>query len=180
MQLETKRLILREYSAYDLAAVLAYQTHPAYLRYYPWQRRTRSQVESFLHQLIEWQTDQPRLKFQLAVELRETGDLIGSCGLRKSKDISFEGEVGYEIDPHYWGAGYATEATEAIVTFGFDTLQLHRIFASVIANNAGSRRVVEKLGFTYEGQLRENQRFKDRWWDTCLYGLLKHEWHKTL
>ncbi|MCB9101528.1 MAG: GNAT family N-acetyltransferase [Anaerolineales bacterium] len=180
MQLETSKLILREYSAHDLAAILAYQTHPAYLRYYPWSRRTRSQVESFLHQLIEWQTAQPRLKFQLAVELKETRELIGSCGLRKSQDTSFEGELGYEIDPHYWGLGYATEAVETMVKFGFDTLQLHRVFASVIANNIGSRRVLEKLGFTYEGQLRENQRFKDRWWDTALFGLLKHEWDKIL
>ncbi|MCB0167492.1 MAG: GNAT family N-acetyltransferase [Anaerolineae bacterium] len=180
MQLETDRLILREYHIHDLAAVLAYQTHPAYLRYYPWPRRTRSQVESFLHQLIEWQTDQPRVKFQLAVELKETRGLIGSCGLRKNKDISFEGEIGYEINPHYCGVGYATEAAGAIVKFAFDTLQLHRVSASVIANNVSSRRVLAKLGFTYEGQLRENQRFKDRWWDTVLYGLLKHEWDKTL
>lgn len=168
--------MLREYRADDLLAVWAYQSHPAYLRFYPWPQRTRREVENFLQQLIAWQTDQPRLKFQLAVESKNNGMLIGSCGVRKSKEDSFEGELGYEINPHYWGEGYATEAARAMLKFGFDDLQLHRMFASVIAENAGSRRVVEKLGFTYEGQLRENQRFRDRWWDTSLHGLLKKEW----
>lgn len=178
MQLVTERLLLREYTTDDLEAVYRYQNHPAYLRYYPWSHRPQREVSTFLQQIIEWQSDLPRLKFQLAVELRKTGELIGSCGLRKMKDTAVEGEVGYEIDPHYWGEGYATEAVRMMLQFAFDDLQLHRVFASVIADNRGSRRVVEQLGFTHEGHLRENKRFKNRWWDTCLYGLLEAEWRQ--
>ncbi|MCB0192055.1 MAG: GNAT family N-acetyltransferase [Anaerolineae bacterium] len=179
MRLETDRLLLREYRAEDLAAIYNYQTHPAYLRYAPWSQRHKKDVQNFLHNLIEWQNEQPRIKFQLAIELRSNQELLGSCGLRKTRDTAFEAELGYEIDPHHWGEGYATESVRAILKYGFDDLQLHRVFASIIADNLGSRRVVEKLGFTYEGQLRENRRFKDRWWDTCLYGLLKDEWAKA-
>jgi len=58
------------------------------------------------------------------------------------------------------GHGYATEAARAIVAFGFDTLGLHRIAATCVADNAASAHVLEKIGFRREGRLREVARYK--------------------
>ena len=96
----------------------------------------------------------------------------------KSAD-AHEADIGYELDPPYWGHGYATEAARAIVRFGFTRLRLHRIWSWCIADNVGSARVLEKVGMRREGRLRENAYFKGRWWDTLLYGMLEDEWRAS-
>ena len=82
MRLETSRLALREYTEDDIPAVLAYQGDPRYLRYYPWEGRTIEDAQRFVQTFIGWQSESPRRRFQLAVALRESGALIGSCGVR--------------------------------------------------------------------------------------------------
>jgi ribosomal-protein-alanine N-acetyltransferase len=156
--------------------VLAYQSIPDYLRNYPWESRTPENVQAFVLRFVDWQQEQPRKKYQLAIVLSAEGRLIGNCGVRLEQADSQEGELGYEIDPRYWGVGYATEAARAMITFGFQDCGLHRIWAACLADNVGSQHVLEKLGMHYEGRLRENRWFKGRWWDTLLYGLLEQEW----
>lgn len=168
MIITTERLILREFVEDDWPAVLAYQADPRYLRYYPWTGRTEAEVRAFVQMFLDQQQAQPRTKFQLAVTLREGGQLIGNCGIRKETPEAREADIGYEFAPEYWGQGYATEAARAMVAFGFEELKVHRIWSWCIAENVGSARVLEKLGMQREGRLRENEWFKGRWWDTCL------------
>jgi ribosomal-protein-alanine N-acetyltransferase len=176
MILTTERLILREFSASDWPAVLAYQSNPLYLRYYEWTSRTPGEVREFVEMVLAQQREAPRCKFQLAVVLKATGQLIGNCGIRMRSADAHQADIGYELDPQHWGQGYATEAARAIVHFGFTRLRLHRISSWCIADNVGSARVLEKLGMRQEGRLRENEYFKGRWWDTLLYAILDHEW----
>jgi len=176
LQLETPRLYLREYTAEDWPAVLAYQSDPRYLRYYEWEKRSPRDVRAFLKKLIEWQTARPRIKFQFAVMLRAEDRLIGSCGIRRQTLDAVEADIGYEIAPDLWGQGLATEAARALLAFGFDDLNVHRIWARCVAGNAASARVMEKVGMQYEGRMRENEWFKGRWWDTLIYGILEQEW----
>jgi RimJ/RimL family protein N-acetyltransferase len=89
-----------------------------------------------------------------------------------------EADIGYEFAPAYWGQGYATEAAQAIMAFGFTELKVHRIWSWCIAENVGSARVMEKLGMRQEGRLRENEWIKGRWWDTLVYGVLDYEWRE--
>lgn len=176
MELTTERLILREFDEDDWPDVLAYQTDPLYLRYYEWTERTPEAVQEFVHMFLAQQREQPRTKFQLAVVLRSTGQLIGTCGIRMERADAHEADIGYELSPLHWGRGYATEAAGAIVKFGFGELGLHRIWSWCIADNAGSARVLEKLGMRLEGRLREKEYFKGRWWDTLLFAILDYEW----
>jgi len=176
MQLTTARLILREFSADDWPAVLAYQSDPRYLRYYEWTGRTPEEVQAFVRMFLDQQAEQPRLKFQFALTLKSTGLLIGNCGIRMRRPDAHEADIGYELNPEYWGQGYASEAARAIVAFGFNELRLHRIWSWCIADNIGSARVLEKLGMRLEGRLRENEFFKGRWWDTLMFAILEQEW----
>jgi [ribosomal protein S5]-alanine N-acetyltransferase len=176
MVLTTGRLVLRELVDRDWAPVLAYQQKPEYLRYYEWTSRTAQDVRRFVRMFVDQQREAPRLRFQLAVTLRDTGALIGNCGIRRKALGAPEADIGYEIDPAWWGRGYATEAAGAVMRFGFDQLGLHRISSWCIADNAASARVLEKLGMRLEGRLRETQHFKGRWWDLLLYGILESEW----
>ena len=103
MRLETPRLTLREYTEDDSAAVLAYQSDPRYLRYYPWEERTLEDVQRFVRTFIDWQPESPRRRFQLAVLLHETEALIGSCGVRRKPDDDTEADIGFELSPEHWG-----------------------------------------------------------------------------
>ena len=179
MQLDTERLLLREFVEKDWARVLAYQSDPRYLRFYEWETRTSDDARAFVGMFLDWQHEQPRRRWQLAVTLRDSGLLIGNCGIRLMQAAALCAELGYELDPAYWGRGYAAEAGRAMLAFAFGELGIHRVQAEVIAENTASARVLEKLGFRIEGRLRENQWFKGRWWDTDLFGLIESEWRKS-
>ena len=176
MELETERLLLREFLAADWPAVLAYQNDPLYLRYYAWTERTAADVCDFVQMFLDNQQERPRLKFQLAVTLKETGNLIGSCGVRVNDPVLREANIGYELAPDQWGKGYATEAACAILRFGFESLQMHRIWAETLAENRASAHVLEKLGMRQEAHEREEEWIKGRWHDRLLYAILDHEW----
>jgi RimJ/RimL family protein N-acetyltransferase len=156
--------------------VLAYQSDPLYLRYYHWTHRTEQDVRQFVRMFIAQREQEPRTKFQLAITLASDGRLIGNCGIRMKTPGAREADLGYELDPRYWGSGYATEAAIELLAFGFRDVGLHRIWAWCIAENAASARVLEKVGMRQEGRLRENDWMQGRWWDTLLYAMLEHEW----
>jgi RimJ/RimL family protein N-acetyltransferase len=128
MEIRTKRLRLRELAGEDWTAILAYQQDARYLRYYPWTERTETQVRDFVQMLVDFQREQPRRKFQLAITLRETGELIGNCGIRRKPENEWEADIGYELNPDYWRRGYGSEAAGAMVNFGFRELGLHRVW----------------------------------------------------
>ena len=178
MRIATARLTLREFVTDDWPAVLRYQCDSRYLRLSPWTDRTEADVRDFVQKFVEQQEERPRRNFQLAITL-PGGEQIGNCGIRRNRENDWEADIGYELAPHYWGQGYATEAARAIVSFGFQELGLHRIAAWCNADNLASARVLEKVGLQVEGRLRENEHFKGRWWDSLLYGLLEREWRAS-
>jgi RimJ/RimL family protein N-acetyltransferase len=176
MRLVTERLVLREFVECDWPDILAYQTHPRYLRYYEWTERTPGAVQDFVNVFLAQQQEQPRTKYQLAVTLKATGQLIGTRGIRKRSPDPHEADIGYELSASYWGLGYAAEAATATIAFGFGKLGLHRIWSWCIADHAGSARVLERLGMQLEGRQRDKERFEGRWWTVLLYAILDYEW----
>lgn len=176
MHITTERLILREFVTDDWQVMARYWRDERYQQFYPANEDPDVIVRGLVDRFIVAQTAQPRLNHQLAVVERASGAMIGNCGIRVNDPDSGEANIGYELDPDYWGRGYATEAAVAIVRFGFEDLALHRIWAECIADNRGSSRVLEKIGMRCEARFREHQRFRGRWWDTCIYAILIHEW----
>jgi len=174
--LTTSRLLLRDFTLADVPALFAYQSDPRYLRYYPQDVTTLEWSQSLVQRFVEAQSVTPRHKFQFAVCLPDTGQLIGNCGIRKQSPEATAADIGYEFKPDYWGHGYATEAARELLRFGFEELQLHRITAECIADNVASARVLEKIGMRLEGRLQEKEYFKGRWWDHLWYGILAQEW----
>ncbi|MDZ8087664.1 MAG: GNAT family N-acetyltransferase [Nostoc sp. DedQUE12b] len=176
MMLETHRLLMRDLIEADWQAVFTYQSDPLYLRYSYWTQRTQKDVCEFLQMFIEQQKEQPRTKFQLAIVLKEENRLIGNCGIRVNDPEMREANIGYELNTQYWGQGYATEAAQAILKFGFEELRMHRIWSWCVSENVASVRVLEKIGMRREGHLREKELIKGKWYDNFLYALLEHEW----
>lgn len=147
MQLRTARLILREFRSDDLDAIVAYQADPRYRAAYPGESRGEDESRSLLDRFIAWQHESPRTKFQLAITLPPNDACIGNVGLRLAEPGATTAELGYELHPDHWGHGYATEACREMLRFGFEELRLRGADASVHADNRGSIRVLEKLGF---------------------------------
>lgn len=82
-------------------------------------------------------------------------DLIGGIGMRLVLSHQ-RAEMGYWIGVPYWGQGFCTEAAGAILSYGFDNLRLHRIYAHHFTNNPASGRVMQKIGMIHEGCLRHH------------------------
>lgn len=89
-------------------------------------------------------------QFVYAITLAETGEFIGCTTLHDHK-YGPGYEIGYWLGEPYWGKGYATEATVALIDLSFRTLSLEQIYISAQSRNAGSRRVIEKCGFKHTG-----------------------------
>lgn len=176
MRLETDRLLLRDFVEEDWKAVLAYQSDPLYLRYYPWSDRTPGSVRAFVNMFLQFQRERPRTKFQLALVLKENEQLIGNCGIRINDVELREANIGYELSSHYWGQGYATEAAREILRFGFEELEMHRIYATTLSANVGSAKVLAKLGMRLEAQELEKEFIKGRWYDSLTFAILDREW----
>jgi len=176
MRIETQRLILREFMFDDVDAVLEYQSTEEYLRYHPWESRSRLGVETLIERFIGWQHERPRTRHQLAITLQSSGALIGCCGVRTTSSDNSEGEFGCELNPAYWLQGYAREASRVIIEFGFTEMGLHRIYAECIAENRASICLCEHLGMRQEGLFKNRTWMKQRWWDTSIWAVLAEEW----
>jgi RimJ/RimL family protein N-acetyltransferase len=177
MRIETERLVLREFREDDLATMLDYWRDPLYQRY----NREFADMERFVGELVEGfiaaQAEEPRRKRQLVIQRKAEDRMIGNVGIRVNDSELGEANIGYELNPRDWGQGYATEAAGAILRFGFKKLRLHRVWAECVVDNAGSWRVMEKLGMRREAHFHEHQWFRGRWWDTYIYAVLANEWN---
>lgn len=178
--IETERLILRELNKEDFASVHSYASNPEVSKYLPWEPNSEVDTQVFLDGVIKYQFDSPRYDYEMAVVTRVDNQLIGACSIHVSSPQNREGWIGYCYNKQHWRSGYASEAAKAIIKFGFDDLQLHRIFATCDPNNVGSAKVLEKIGMKREGHLREHKWQKGKWRDSFLYSILEHEYRNNL
>ncbi|MFS0724618.1 GNAT family N-acetyltransferase [Paenibacillus sp. 1P07SE] len=178
IRIETDRLLLREYTPEDAAAVHRYASDPAVATYMIWGPNSWEETEQFVERVIGMQQQQPRLDYELAVVLKASGELIGGCGLHLMEPA--QGEIGYCLHPDHWQKGYASESAAALLRLGFGEFGLHRIYATCRPDNLGSARVMEKVGMTYEGHLRGHMRHKGAWHDSYQYSILEEEYAARL
>ncbi|OIQ76734.1 putative ribosomal N-acetyltransferase YdaF [mine drainage metagenome] len=170
MELMTPRLILREFTLEDEPAVHAYASDEAVIRYTDWGPNTVEDTKEFFRETFESAALEPRASYMLAITLPQ-GPLVGGVRLGITSRADHAADFGYVIDAKYWGQGIATEATKRLVAFGFDELDLHRIYATCHPENIGSARVLEKSGFQLEGRLRDDKFVRGAWRDSLLYAI---------
>lgn len=103
-------------------------------------------------------------------------DRVGDVSLAPIDERRGWANLGYWIHPDQQSEGYATEAARLAVSHGFEELRLHRISAIIVARNAPSKRVVEKLGFVHEGTKRDDAFIDGEYVDREVYALLREEW----
>lgn len=115
------------------------------------------------------QSVQPTKRFCI----EKDGIYVGNIGLHPQDDIyRMNAEIGYFIGEPYWGQGIATQAVKMITAYGFNQLNIHRIFAGVFSYNDASRKVLENAGFEFEGRSKEAVYKKGKYYDELRYAIL--------
>lgn len=111
-----------------------------------------------------------------ALEYKADGKLIGRCELTNYNAHDARAEISYALNRHYWGQGLMTEAAQCMMQHGFEKLNLNRISAIALPENQASVRILQKLGMTREGCLRQSRRIGGIFCDIDLYAILKEEY----
>jgi RimJ/RimL family protein N-acetyltransferase len=174
-QFETERLLLREFVKSDWKAVHEYASDPEVVRFLEWGPNNTDESVSFLEGTLACQKEKPRRIYEFAITLKETGKVIGACGLRINDQDNKQAEIGYCYNRHYWGNGYASEAAHSVIAFGFSQLGLHRVIATCDSNNVASASVLRKAGMRQEGHFIEERKVRGEWRDTLQFAVLNRE-----
>ena len=151
--LETDRLHLRQLSSEDAGFVLELLNEPSFIRNIG-DRGVRTMEGANSYILNGPVASYAKNGFGLyLVKLKETAESIGMCGLIK-RDILEDVDIGYAYLPRFWSKGYAVEAAQAIKEYAKNVVGLNRLVAIVDPENAGSIRVLEKIGLQFERMVR--------------------------
>jgi [ribosomal protein S5]-alanine N-acetyltransferase len=176
LPLETKRLVLREMRPEDAEAIFHILGDEEVMRYHEIPAFTRLEEAQ---QSLEWMRARRERGegMRWGITLKGEDSLVGSCGYSWHLSHLF-GVIGYDLARIYWKQGIMTEALQALLQFGFEARNLHRVEAKVRLGNDASMRVLQKLGFQEEGTLRECIFVNNHFYDVKIFSLLKSEYRK--
>ena len=175
--IETDRLILRRFAYTDDAAMLKYwiadekiqsmYAEPIYT--------TKEAVKELLDKYIS--SYEKEDYYRWAVIEKKSGECIGQIAYFLVDNTNHFAEIEYCIGSNFQCQGYATEATKAIIAYGFDKMNLHKVQICTKSINKPSKRVIEKCGFVYEGTLRDYFYMDGEYVGRLYYSMLKNEWN---
>lgn len=176
-RLETERLILRPFDPADAKEVQRLAGD----------RAIADTTLNIPHPYVDGEAEKwistHRPKFEagefatFALVLRDSGMLIGAMSLHFSQRFD-RAELGYWIGRPYWNEGYCTEAGQAVLRYGFTEWKLNRIHANYLRRNAASGRVMQKLGMSREGVLRQHVKKWGKYEDIVVCAILREDWQK--
>jgi [ribosomal protein S5]-alanine N-acetyltransferase len=175
--LETERLRLRPFTLDDAPAVQQLAGDPAIADTtlnipYPY---LDGMAENWINTHAEALASGKSITY--AITRRQDGALLGAIGLRLNRQHR-RAEMGYWMGKPYWGQGHTTEAASSLLAFGFNELDLNRIYASYLVRNPASGRVMEKMGMRYEGLLRQHVQKNGRFEDLATCAILRSEFEQ--
>lgn len=175
IHVETDRLYLRDFEKKDAKALFEMESDPEVHRYLG--NKPLTDI-SQLDEVIDWIHQQYRENGigRWICELKTTGEIIGWCGLKIEKKIRpFEYyDLGYRFNRRFWRKGYGNESAQACLNYAFETLKWETVNAAAEQGNAGSKRIIQKLGFTqlepfeFEGVMCNWYELQKRDWESFL------------
>ena len=172
--LGSDRIALRQLGGEDVPALRLIFGDPEHLKY--WSHGPLSDLEAartYLDGISSGWRD--RTLFQWGIEERGSRQVVGTVTLAGWDPGNRRAEIGFILHPSRLGRGLATEAVRTALRFAFGPMNLHRVEADVDPDNAGSLRLLERLGFQREGYLRDRWFTFGTWKDTVLLGLLAED-----
>ena len=178
-QLQTRRLILNQMSDEDTQAVFNIFSDPDVVKYYDLaafkELEQATKLIGFFNNRFQESNG-----IRWAIRLKDTKQLIGTCGFNSWNIKMKNAVIGYDLYPKFWGKGISTEAIHAIVSSAFKgTLAcglINRIQADTVLGNVASESLLLKVGFKEEGVRRESGFWKDKFHDLKCFGLIKSDY----
>ena len=170
-QLETERLVLRPMRVSDAPDMFEYAKSEEVTRYLLWRPHENiGHTRSYL----EYLGGRYRIgmHYEWAVILKSENRMIGTCGFASVDCPNNKAEIGYVLNPRYRGQGLMPEAVLRVMRFGFEMMGLHRIEARYMIGNDASRRVMDKVGMTFEGVARDGMLVKGAYRDIATCAIL--------
>ncbi len=173
-EIKTERLILTELKAEDIKDIVKYASNKNISDYtlnlpHPYSEKDAIYWINLAHQGLKSGTS-----YIFAIRLIGENKFVGGIGLGIEKRFN-RAEIGYWIAEPFWRKGIATEATKAIIEFGFNGLGLNKLTSSHLAKNPASGKVMQNSGMKKEGELKEHILKKTEYHDLVLYGITKSE-----
>lgn len=175
IKITTERLILRDFEPFDLMEIQKYAADAEVVKFMEWGPNTLEDTSRFFAELLKNGRRMPRLHYDFAIVEKETSKFAGTISLRIQSQAHKQADIGFVLNRQYWNKGYMSEAAKAVVDYGFNNLDLHRIYALSRVENLASIKVLENIGMKAEGVLRDHLFYKNRWWSSQIFSRLKTE-----
>jgi len=170
--LDTERLMLRELKINDAQAILNCFSNPDVLRHYGQNPLTSlDQVKQIINNFSKNYDEKRGIKW--GIELKGQEGIIGTIGFQEWSTEHRRAEISYALFPESWGKGYAIEAVNRVISFGFQEMDLVRIGAIVFTENDASNKLLTKVGFEKEGILKKYMHQNQVPYDTYIYSLIR-------
>jgi len=172
-KIETERLLLRQLVQSDTEKLFEFNSNLETLKYIA--RSPFTKMEQAELKMADWlKAYADKKAIWWAFTSKETDQFIGYGGYFNICNESNKAEIGYGLLTEFWGQGYMSEIASNLVRFGIASINLHRISAIVIPGNEASVKVLKKNGFEKEGHLRDDSFARNRYFDSCIYGLINN------
>ena len=176
--ISTRRLLLRPLRTSDAQTLFDIHSSEEVMRY--WSSLPWASIDVAHERIQRDLRTMPLGEFlNLGIVRIEDDVLLGTCCLFHFDEQCRRAEIGYALGVHAWGHGYMQEALEALIQYGFTTLNLNRIEADIDPLNTASAKALLRQGFQKEGFLRERWIVNGVKADTEIYGLLLDDWQKN-
>lgn len=172
---ESERLKFRAIKRGDLEDIFEYSNNPQTSQYLLWSPHQNIFVTQEFIDIVLSKYKSGEYH-DWAIVLKKSNKMIGTCGFTRIDEDNKTIEIGYVINPTYWGNGYATEAVNAILEFAFTELDINRVEARFMAGNDASLTVMKKVGMTFEGYLRDAAFSKGQYKTIGVSSILKREY----
>lgn len=169
-QLETGRLILRNFTSSDLEFIYNHFQSEFVSRYLYDNEPPRDLNEA--QEILDWCMNLNSDHIRWCITLKDSGLAIGTIGFHRYENQNNSAEIGYDLSEAFTQKGIMTEALKCVMDHGMDRFNLHRIHASVAPDNRVSNRLLEKNGFSLEGVIRDQLLFRGKYYDHNLWAFI--------
>ena len=177
--LETEHLLLRRMKIEDANDMFEYASQAEVTKYLTWNPHPdRGYTKEYLA-FVQKQYEDGEF-YDWAIVDKNEMKMIGTCGFTSFDDENNAGEIGYVLNPDYWGRGLMAEAVREVLKFGFVKLDLNRIEAKYMDGNNRSRAVMDKVGMSYEGTHRSAMYIKGEYKTISVCAILRSEFLQAL
>lgn len=171
MIIKSKNFILRPYGKSDVKLLIKIMNDKYFSRFmstipYPYRRKD---AEEWIKKCVDSAKKKKKARICFALEIK--GEIAGGIGLDPIQ--GHKAEIGYSLGRKYWSKGIMTEVLKVVTDFGFNKLNLKRIYAYVFTKNKASARVLEKNGYKREGLLKKHYIKNGKFFDTYIYAKTK-------